>query len=60
MQVLRDLELTFFKAMLVPAAHVYLHVDEGKGRDLSERLRQHHHGISVKPVCPTVGVVAQA
>ena len=30
-QVLRDLEATFFKAQLVPAAHVYVHPVEGKG-----------------------------
>ncbi len=30
-QILRDMEATFFAAMLVPAAHVYLHINEGKG-----------------------------
>jgi len=29
--VLQDSDLSFFKAMLVPAAHVYFHVVEGKG-----------------------------
>lgn len=34
LQVLKDLDLTFFKAQLVPAAHVHVHINEGKGQDL--------------------------
>ncbi len=30
-QVLRDLDLSLFKVQLVPAAHVYFHVADGKG-----------------------------
>ena len=30
-QVLKDMQASFYKAQLVPAANVYFHVDERKG-----------------------------